>query len=51
MIFRRVRPLCGRIIVIKGGGIVEEGPTDAVLDVPVQNYMRALVAAAPPPPV
>jgi peptide/nickel transport system ATP-binding protein len=51
MIFRRGRPLCGRIIVIKSGRIVEDGPTDAVLDASVQIYTRALVAAAPPPPV
>jgi peptide/nickel transport system ATP-binding protein len=51
MIFRRGRPLCGRIIVIKGGRIVEDGPTDAVMSAPVQNYTRALDTAAPPPPV
>jgi peptide/nickel transport system ATP-binding protein len=46
-----VRLLCDRIIVMKSGRIIEEGPTEAVMDAPVQNYTRELIAAAPHPPV
>lgn len=46
-----VRLLCDRIIVMKGGRIVEEGPTDVVMDAPSQEYTRDLFAAAPHPPV
>ncbi len=46
-----VRLLCDRIIVMKGGRIIEEGPTEAVMDAPTQDYTRALIAAAPHAPV
>jgi peptide/nickel transport system ATP-binding protein len=46
-----VRLLCDRIIVMKGGRIIEEGPTEAVMDAPAQEYTRSLIAAAPHPPV
>jgi peptide/nickel transport system ATP-binding protein len=46
-----VRLLCDRIIVMKSGRIIEEGPTEAVMDAPVQAYTRDLIAAAPHPPV
>jgi peptide/nickel transport system ATP-binding protein len=46
-----VRLLCDRIIVMRGGRIIEEGPTEAVMDAPAQDYTRELIAAAPHPPV
>ena len=41
-----VRALCHRIVIMKGGGIVEQGPTDEIFAAPVQDYTRALLAAA-----
>ncbi|WP_279356147.1 ABC transporter ATP-binding protein [Methylobacterium indicum] len=46
-----VRMLCDRVIVMRSGRIVEEGPTDAVLEAPQAEYTRALLAAIPRPPV
>jgi peptide/nickel transport system ATP-binding protein len=46
-----VRLLCDRVIVMRSGGIVEEGPTEAVLTDPRTAYTRELIAAAPRPPV
>ncbi len=47
-----VRMLCDRVIVMRSGRIVEEGPTEAVLEAPqAAEYTRALLAAIPRPPV
>ena len=42
-----VRQLCHRIMVLDGGRVVEEGPTEAVIGIPRSDYMRKLVRAAP----
>ncbi len=42
-----VRAITDRVMVMRLGEIVEEGPTEAVLDAPRHAYTRALVAAAP----
>jgi microcin C transport system ATP-binding protein len=41
-----VRALCHRIVIMKSGRIVEQGPTDTIFAAPVQEYTRALLAAA-----
>jgi len=41
-----VRALCHRIVIMKEGRIVEQGATDAIFASPVQEYTRALLAAA-----
>jgi peptide/nickel transport system ATP-binding protein len=46
-----VRLLCDRVIVMRAGRIVEEGPTDRVLFAPEADYTRELLAAVPHPPV
>ncbi|WP_234052679.1 MULTISPECIES: ABC transporter ATP-binding protein [unclassified Xanthobacter] len=46
-----VRLLCDRVIVMKGGRIVEEGGCAEVLEAPKQDYTRALIAAIPHPPL
>jgi peptide/nickel transport system ATP-binding protein len=45
-----VRLLCDRVIVMKTGQIVEQGPTDQVLFDPQADYTRDLLAAIPHPP-
>src|SRR5262249_11111609 len=46
-----VRLLCDRVIVMRAGRIVEQGPTQRVLSAPVAQYTRDLLAAIPHPPV
>jgi peptide/nickel transport system ATP-binding protein len=41
-----VRAVTDRVIVMKAGRIVEEGPTRAVLDAPREAYTRSLVEAS-----
>lgn len=42
-----VRHLCERVIVMEGGRIVEEGPTQQVYENPQHPYTRRLVASIP----
>ena len=44
-----VRLLCDRVIVMRAGRIVEQGPTDEVLFAPQAQYTRDLLAAIPHP--
>ena len=46
-----VRLLCDRIIVMRSGRIIEEGPCEQVLSAPRAAYTRELLAAIPHPPV
>ena len=46
-----VRLLCDRVIVMRAGRVVEEGPTARVMTAPEQDYTRELLAAVPHPPV
>ena len=45
-----VRLLCDRVIVMKGGQIVEEGDAETIMTAPRDAYTRELIAAAPHPP-
>ena len=45
-----VRLLCDRVLVMRGGRIVEEGATEAVMGAPAHPYTRELLAALPHPP-
>ena len=44
-----VRLLCDRVLVMRAGKIVEEGPTERVLFAPEAQYTRDLLAAIPHP--
>ncbi|HEX3858741.1 MAG TPA: ABC transporter ATP-binding protein [Pseudolabrys sp.] len=46
-----VRLLCDRVIVMRAGQIVEQGPTEQVLVAPQADYTRDLLSAIPHPPV
>jgi peptide/nickel transport system ATP-binding protein len=46
-----VRLLCERVIVMRGGRIVEQGPTEQIMTRPADEYTRALLDALPHPPV
>jgi ABC-type glutathione transport system ATPase component len=42
-----ISELCDRIVVMRGGAIVEQGPAGVVLVAPAHEYTKALVAAVP----
>ncbi|WP_239452004.1 ABC transporter ATP-binding protein [Frondihabitans sp. PAMC 28766] len=42
-----VRRLADRVVVMRDGRVVEQGPTAAILDSPADPYTRGLVAALP----
>ena len=44
-----VRLLCDRVIVMRAGRIIEQGPTMQVLSEPAEQYTRDLLAAIPQP--
>ena len=44
-----VRLLCDRVLVMRAGKIVEQGPTEKVLYAPEADYTRELLAAIPHP--
>jgi len=46
-----VRLLCDRVIVMRTGKIVEQGPTERVMVAPEAEYTRDLLAAIPHPPI
>ena len=45
-----VRLLCDHVIVMKDGEIVEQGPTNDVMETPSNAYTQTLLSAAPTPP-
>jgi len=46
-----VRLLCDRVIVMRSGRIVEEGPSERVLGAPQDAYTKELLTAIPHPPL
>ncbi|QLH70573.1 dipeptide ABC transporter ATP-binding protein [Rhodopseudomonas palustris] len=46
-----VRLLCDRVIVMRAGKIVEQGPSEQVLGSPKHDYTRELLTAIPHPPL
>jgi peptide/nickel transport system ATP-binding protein len=46
-----VRLLCDRVIVMRTGQIVEQGPTERVMVSPQADYTRELLSAIPHPPL
>jgi len=42
-----VRTITDRVLVMKSGEIVEQGPTEAVFETPSHSYTKALLKAAP----
>jgi peptide/nickel transport system ATP-binding protein len=46
-----VQLLCDRVIVMQTGKIVEQGPTERVMEAPEASYTRDLLAAIPHPPL
>jgi len=42
-----VRTITDRVLVMKAGKIVEEGPTETVFETPSHAYTKSLIAAAP----
>jgi peptide/nickel transport system ATP-binding protein len=44
-----VRLLCDRVLVMRAGKIIEQGPTEKVLFAPEADYTRELLAAIPNP--
>src|SRR5437879_3564316 len=46
-----VRLLCDRVIVMRAGRIVEEGPSEQVLGNPQDAYTKELLTAIPHPPL
>lgn len=42
-----VRAIADRILVMRGGEIVEQGPTREIFEAPAHAYTRALIAATP----
>ncbi len=45
-----VRLLCDRIVVMRGGEIVEQGPAERIMTAPESDYTRSLLDAVPKPP-
>ncbi|MCA8928554.1 MAG: ABC transporter ATP-binding protein [Alphaproteobacteria bacterium] len=46
-----VRLLCERVMVMRAGRIVEQGPTEQVMTSPATDYTRQLLASSPEPPL
>ena len=45
-----VRLLCDHVVVMRGGEIVEQGPSEQVMNSPADPYTKSLLDAAPRPP-
>jgi microcin C transport system ATP-binding protein len=42
-----IRAVCDRVLVMKNGGIIEEGSTDEVFNSPVDSYTKHLLESRP----